>query len=88
MPHPLAAGSESSFAYESSMPKQTLSGSLTDQLAAMYEMVVERMEDGRYSGALHYANEIMQGDPEYRVTFRTCTDRQALPGASRDEHLF
>ncbi len=83
MPHPLAAGSESSessFAHESSMPKQTFSGSLTDQLPTMNEMVVERMEDGRYSGALHYANEFMQVSPRI-VIFRTCT-------GSRGEHLF
>ena len=35
------------------MLKHLLSGPLPDQLATMYDMVVERMEQGRYPGAVH-----------------------------------
>ena len=48
------------------MPKQVLEGTLDEQLATVYDMVQERMANGRYSGAEHYAREIIKVDPNYR----------------------
>lgn len=48
------------------MPKQQLSGTLEEQMAALYEIVEQRMAEGKYSGAVHYANEIIKVDPNYR----------------------
>ncbi|RME84219.1 MAG: hypothetical protein D6775_06035 [Caldilineae bacterium] len=48
------------------MPRQQLSGTLEEQLATVYELVRERMATGRYSGAVHYAKEIIKVDPNYR----------------------
>lgn len=49
-----------------SMPKQQLSGTLEEQKAAVYEIVQQRMAEGKYSGAVHYAKEIIKADPDYR----------------------
>lgn len=48
------------------MPKQELEGTLDEQLAAAYEMVQERMAEGKFTGAEHYAKEIIKVDPNYR----------------------
>lgn len=48
------------------MPKQQLTGALDEQLATVYDMVEERMSQGKYSGAVHYAKEIVKVDPHYR----------------------
>ncbi len=48
------------------MPKQQLSGTLEEQKAAVYEIVQQRMAEGKYSGAVHYAKEIIKADPNYR----------------------
>ncbi len=48
------------------MPKLQLAGSVDEQLATVYEMVQERMANGRYSGAVTYAKEIIRVDPNYR----------------------
>ena len=48
------------------MSKQVLEGTLDEQLATAYDMVQERMANGRYSGAEHYAREIIKVDPNYR----------------------
>ena len=48
------------------MPKQQLSGPLDEQLATVYEVVQQRLEEGKYSGAVHYAKEIIKVDPNFR----------------------
>ncbi|MBX7234228.1 MAG: hypothetical protein K1X65_07580 [Caldilineales bacterium] len=48
------------------MPKQQLTGTLAEQLATVYEIVEQRMAEGKYSGAVHYAQEIIKVDPNYR----------------------
>ena len=35
-------------------------------MAAVYDMVQERMAEGKYTGAVHYAKEIIKVDPNYR----------------------
>lgn len=48
------------------MAQHQLSGTLEEQLATVYDMVEERMSQGKYSGAVHYAKEIIKADPNYR----------------------
>ncbi|MCO6452174.1 MAG: hypothetical protein J5I90_15440 [Caldilineales bacterium] len=48
------------------MPKEQLQGSLDEQLSVIYDVVQERMATGKYSGAVHYAKEIIKYDPNYR----------------------
>jgi hypothetical protein len=48
------------------MPKQHLTGTLEQQLAAVYAIIEQRMAEGKYSGAVHYAKEIIKVDPNYR----------------------
>lgn len=48
------------------MPRQPLSGPLEEQLAAMYQIVLDRMREGKYGGAVHYAREIIKFAPDYR----------------------
>lgn len=48
------------------MPTQPLSGTLEEQLATVYELVEQRMAEGKYSGAVHYAKAIIKVDPNYR----------------------
>lgn len=48
------------------MAKQQISGTLEEQLATVYDIVQQRMADGKYSGAVHYAKEIIKADPNYR----------------------
>ncbi len=48
------------------MPKLQLAGSIDEQLATVYDMVQERLANGRYSGAVAYAKEIVKVDPNYR----------------------
>ncbi|NUQ36704.1 MAG: hypothetical protein HUU23_02690 [Caldilineales bacterium] len=47
------------------MAKAQLSGSLEEQLATVYALVEQRMAEGRYSGAVHYAKEILRVAPDY-----------------------
>lgn len=48
------------------MAQHQLTGTLEEQLATVYDMVEERMSQGKYSGAVHYAKEIIKADPNYR----------------------
>ncbi len=48
------------------MPKQQLSGTLDEQLATLYEMAQQRLAEGKYSGAVHFAKQIIKADPNYR----------------------
>jgi len=48
------------------MPRKQLSGPLEEQLATVYQLVLERMREGKYGGAVHYAREIIKVNPNYR----------------------
>jgi len=47
------------------MPKAQLTGTLEEQLATVYALVEQRMAEGKYSGAAHYAKEIIRVAPDY-----------------------
>ena len=48
------------------MAKQTLSGSLEEQCEFLYDLAVEKMGDGNYTGAVHALKEIVKYAPDYR----------------------
>ena len=48
------------------MAKQTLSGSLEEQCEFLYNLAVEKMDDGNYTGAVHALKEIVKYAPDYR----------------------
>ena len=48
------------------MPKITLQGTLEEQAAQLYDMAVAAMQEGRYTGAYHYYQQIEQALPGFR----------------------
>ena len=48
------------------MPKQMLSGSLEEQCGFLYDLAVEKMDQGNYSGAIHALKEIVRYAPDFR----------------------
>lgn len=48
------------------MPKQMLSGSLDEQCAFLYDLGLQKMEQGNYTGAVYAFKEIVKYAPDYR----------------------
>jgi hypothetical protein len=48
------------------MPKQMLTGSLEEQCEFLYNLAVEKMAQGNFSGAVHALQEIVKYAPEYK----------------------
>jgi len=48
------------------MPKQLLSGTLEEQCQVLYDMALEKMEKGNYTGATYALKEIVKYAPDYR----------------------
>ena len=48
------------------MPKQLLSGTLEEQCQVLYDMALEKMEKGNYTGANYVLKEIVKYAPDYR----------------------
>ncbi len=50
------------------MPKQMLSGSLDEQCDFLYDLGVQKLGQGNYTGAVHAFKEIIKYAPEFRDT--------------------
>ena len=50
------------------MPRQMLSGSLDEQCEFLYDLGVEKLAQGNYTGAVHAFREIVKHAPEFRNT--------------------
>lgn len=50
------------------MPKQLLTGSLDEQCEFLYNLALEKIQVGNYTGAAHALKEIVKHNPEYRDT--------------------
>ena len=50
------------------MPKQMLSGSLDEQCDFLYDLGVEKLAQGNYTGAVHAFREIVRYAPNFRDT--------------------
>lgn len=48
------------------MPKQMLSGSLDEQCEFLYDLALDKMQHGSYTGAIHALREIVKYAPDYR----------------------
>ena len=52
------------------MPKQRLSGTLEEQCEFLYNLALEKMSQGNYTGAAHAFKEILKYKPDFRDTER------------------
>ena len=48
------------------MPKQELSGSLEEQCEFLYQLAVDKMAQGNFTGAAHALKEIVKYKPDFR----------------------
>ena len=48
------------------MPKELLSGTLDEQCEFLYQLAVEKMSQGNYTGATHALAEVVKYSPDYR----------------------
>lgn len=48
------------------MPKQLLAGTIDEQCDFLYDLSLEKMEHGNFTGAAHLLKEIVKHRPDYR----------------------
>lgn len=48
------------------MPKEILTGSLDEQCDFLYNMAIEKMQQGNFTGAAHALKEIVKYQPDFR----------------------
>jgi hypothetical protein len=48
------------------MPKQMLEGTLEEQCEILYDLAMEKMKAGNYTGAIHALQEIADHNPDFR----------------------
>jgi hypothetical protein len=48
------------------MPKQLLTGTLDEQCEFLYDLALQKMQQGNYTGAVHALKEIVKHKPEFR----------------------
>lgn len=48
------------------MPKQLLTGTLDEQCEFLYNLAVEKMKEGNFTGAVHALKEIVKYNPGFR----------------------
>ena len=48
------------------MPKEILTGSLDEQCDFLYNMAIEKMQQGNFTGAAHALKEIVKHQPDFR----------------------
>ena len=48
------------------MPKQLLTGTLDEQSEFLYNLALEKMQQGNYTGAVHALQEIVKHNPKFR----------------------
>ena len=56
------------------MPKQLLTGSLDEQCEFLYNLALEKMRVGNYTGAAHALKEIVKHNPDFRDTTALLAD--------------
>ena len=66
------------------MPKIILPGTVEEQAAQIYDLAEEAMQQGRYTGAYHYYEEIQRALPGYRDV----ADRMAQAKHAKREQSF
>lgn len=48
------------------MPKQLLTGTLDEQCEFLYDLALEKMQQGNYTGATHALKEVVKHNPDFR----------------------
>ena len=48
------------------MPKQLLTGTLDEQCQFLYDLALEKMQQGNYTGAIHALKEVVKHNPGFR----------------------
>jgi hypothetical protein len=48
------------------MPKQLLSGTLDEQCEFLYDLALEKMQQGNFTGAVHALKEVVKHNPGFR----------------------
>lgn len=48
------------------MPKQLLTGTLDEQCQVLYDLALEKMAQGNFTGAVHALKEIVKHNPDFR----------------------
>jgi hypothetical protein len=65
------------------MPKQMLSGTLDEQCEFLYNLALDKMEQGNYTGAIHALQEIVRFVPDYQDAARLLEESRARKAESR-----
>lgn len=66
------------------MPNQQLTGTLEEQCEFLYNLALEKMEQGNYTGAVHVLKEIVKYKPDYR----DCAQLLTLAKERKSEQTF
>ena len=48
------------------MPKQLLTGTLDEQCGFLYDLALEKMQQGNFTGAVHALKEVVKHNPGFR----------------------
>ncbi|MDI9548057.1 MAG: hypothetical protein QM346_10715 [Chloroflexota bacterium] len=65
------------------MPKQMLSGTLDEQCEFLYNLALDKMEQGSYTGAIRALQEIVRYAPDYRDAAQLLQESRARKAESR-----
>jgi len=59
------------------MPKQILTGALDEQCEFLYNLALEKIGQGNYTGAVHVLKEIVKYKPDYRDAAQLLAETKA-----------
>ena len=65
------------------MKKQELTGTLDEQCAFLYDLAVEKMEQGNYTGAYHALKDIAKHKPDFRDVLQLFEEAKAKKSEQR-----
>ena len=66
------------------MPTQTLTGTLEEQCAFLYQLAQEKSAQGNYTGAVHLFQEIIKHAPDYRDTVQLLVETKRKKAEQRN----
>lgn len=66
------------------MPTQTLTGTLEEQCAFLYQLAQEKLAQGNYTGAAHIFQEIIKHAPDYRDTVQLLAETKRKKAEQRN----
>ena len=66
------------------MPTKTLTGTLEEQCAFLYQLAQEKSAQGNYTGAVHLFQEIIKHAPDYRDTVQLLAETKRKKAEQRN----